>query len=307
MRFFLNETIHPLAVRRLRERGEIVENFEKIEEIDAIILRATSITSELMQRAKRLKVIGKHGIGYDNIDIEMAKKLGIRVVYTPLANVDSVAELIVSYILCLSRNIVSANKGVQESRFNVISPSELTGIEVRGKTLGLVGMGNIALAAADILRKGLNVNVIGHDPYIPEEKALKLGIRKYEILEEMLSEADYVSISVPLTDLTRNLISEKQLQCMKPSAILVNSSRGGIVNEAALYKALKEGKLRAAGSDVFVQEPPTGNNPLTVLKNFIATPHIGANTEEALYRMGMTVVDEVLAVLEGKQPNYPVV
>ena len=307
MKFFLNESIHPLAVERLQSRGEIIGNLDDLADVDAVIVRITRVTREMMQQAKKLKVIGKHGIGCDNIDIEAARELGIRVVYTPLANVNSVAELIVAFFLAASRHLFPATQGVRESRFATISPAELTGLEIRDKVIGLVGLGRIAFAVAGILGRGFQARLIGYDPFVPAETAAEAGIRRYEHLEEMLAAADYVSLSVPLTEATRNLIGARQLNCLRPSAILVNTSRGGIVDEAALYEALKAGKLRGAASDVFVREPPGKENPLISLPNFIATPHIGANTEEAMYRMGMTVVEEVLAVLEGGQPRYPVV
>ncbi|SNT25352.1 D-3-phosphoglycerate dehydrogenase [Anaerovirgula multivorans] len=307
MKIFLNEYIHPLAVEKLKKRAEIVTNFDHIEDIDAIILRTQRVTEDMIIRAKKLKVIGKHGIGYDSIDIEAARENGVRVVFTPLANVNSVAELIVTLMLSTSRNITIAHKKIAKSEFQTIAPKEIIGVEVEGKILGLVGIGKISQTVASILGRGFNVKVIGYDPHISWEKSNELGIEKYENLNDMISRADYISISVPLTDDTKNLIGEKQMNCFKPTAILVNTSRGGVVDEKALLEALKAGKLRAAASDVFLREPPNRENPLVELDNFIATPHIGANTEEALYRMGMTVVEEVMAVLDGRNPKFIVV
>lgn len=306
MKVYLSEYIHPAAVVKLKERAEIVNNFDSPEEIDAIITRVVNINKEIMERSKNLKVIGKHGIGYNNIDINSAKDLGIKVVYTPLANVNSVAELIVTLILNVSRNITLVNTKVKNSEYKTIAPKESIGIEVAGKTLGLVGMGNIARTAANILKNGFGVKVIGYDPFVSKERAEESGIKKYGTIEDLISNSDIINISVPLTEGTKNLIDEKHFDYFKPNTILINTSRGGIVNEKALYTALKNGKLRGAACDVFVNEPPTGENPLVGLDNFIATPHIGANTEEALYRMGMTVVDEIFKVLDGKDPDYPV-
>ncbi|MEK4197956.1 hydroxyacid dehydrogenase [Cytobacillus sp. FSL K6-0265] len=307
MKIFLNEYIHPTAVDKLKKHAEIVSDFKNAEEIDAIILRTTNVSREIIEKASNLKVIGKHGVGYDTIDINAAKDYGVKVVYTPKANVQSVAELIVALMTNVARNTSIAFEKVRKSEVKTIAPKELIGVELQGKTLGLVGIGNIALGAADILKNGYKMKVIGYDPYVSEEKCQDLGINKCENLEAMLGEADFINISVPLTDSTRKMIDLEKLKCCKPNAIIVNTARGGVIDEEALYYALKTGIIRAAASDVFIQEPPTAENPLTQLDNFVPTPHLGACTEEAMIRMGMTVVDEVLAVLKGEEPRYPVV
>lgn len=307
MKIFLNEYIHPLALEKLQHQVEIVSDINQIEEVDAIILRTFVVDRNIMKKAKKLKVIGKHGIGYDSIDINTAKELGIKVVYTPLANVNSVAELIVALILNSSRNVSFAHFKVRNSECKTNAPKELTGIELENKTLGLVGMGNIAQTVARILKNGFNIKVIGFDPYVSKEKSNMLGIDKYDSLEDMIAMSDIVSVSVPLTEGTKNLISYNQFKYFKSSAILVNGARGGVVNEEALFDALNEGKIRGAASDVFVKEPPTAENPLVELSNFVATPHIGAATEEAMLRMGLTVIDEVMNVLNGKEAKFVVV
>ncbi|MGM0900589.1 MAG: hydroxyacid dehydrogenase [Bacillota bacterium] len=307
MKIFLNEYIHPTAVEKLKDYAEIVTDFENVEEIDAIILRTTNVSREIIEKASNLKVIGKHGVGYDTVDINAAKEYGVKVVYTPKANVQSVAELIVALMTNVARNTSIAFEKVKKSEVKMVAPKEMVGVELQRKTLGLVGMGNIALAATDILKNGYRMDVVGYDPFVSEERCQQLGIKKYESLEEMLGEADVINISVPLTESTRNMIDLEKLKCCKPNAIIVNTARGGVINEEDLYIALKTGVIRAAASDVFIQEPPTAENPLTQLENFVATPHLGACTEEAMIRMGMTVVDEVLAVLKGEEPQYLVV
>ncbi|WP_404332219.1 hydroxyacid dehydrogenase [Mesobacillus maritimus] len=307
MKIFLNEYIHPTAVEKLKDYAEIVTDFKNVEEIDAIILRTTNVSREIIEKASNLKVIGKHGVGYDTIDINAAKEYGVKVVYTPKSNVQSVAELIVALMTNVARNTSIAFEKVKKSEVKMVAPKEMVGVELQRKTLGLVGMGNIALAATDILKNGYRMDVVGYDPFVSEERYQQLGIKKYESLEEMLGEADFINISVPLTESTRNMIDLEKLKCCKPNAIIVNTARGGVINEEDLYFALKTGVIRAAASDVFIQEPPTAENPLTQLENFVATPHLGACTEEAMIRMGMTVVDEVLAVLKGEEPQYLVV
>lgn len=195
----------------------------------------------------------------------------------------------------------------QEGKFAKIAPADMTGMELTGKTLGLIGTGNIARRAAEILRNGFGVNVIGYDPYVNAEAMKKMGYVKYETVQELIANSDIVNVSVPLTPSTKNLIAGDTFSCFRKGAILVNAARGGIVNEDDLYDALKAGKLRAAACDAFVNEPPTKeNSKLFELPNFVGTPHIGACAEEALYRMGMEVVNEVINILGGAEPSHRV-
>ncbi len=307
MRVYLSEYIHPEAEQLLRMRAEIVDNFAEPEKIDAIIVRVLKVDKELMKKTKNLKVIGKHGVGCDTIDLLAAKENGIIVLNTPHANVNSVAELIVGLMLNISRNIVIADAGCHKGEYKQVAPKILTGIELSGKTLGLIGLGNIAKRTAEILRAGFGMKLVGYDPYISAETAKRLGIIKYEDIKDVIAHADVVNVSVPLTELTKNLLAGGVFKAFKPSAILINAARGGIVNEADLYTALKNKTIRAAACDAFVQEPPTVDNKLLTLANFCATPHIGALTEEALYRMGMEVVEEILSVINGNEPKHRVV
>lgn len=307
MKVYLSEYIFPEAEALLRSRAEVVDDLEQLETLDAMIIRTADVTREMISRAKNLKVIGKHGVGCNTIDLEAAKEYGIPVINTPSANTNSVAELIVGLMLNISRNIAVCDAQCKGTGFARIAPPEMTGMELTGKTVGLVGMGNIARRAGEILKNGFGVKLLGYDPYCSAEQADAYGIQKYENLEEMLEVSDIVNISVPLTKSTANMISGDVFSHFKKNAILINAARGGIVNEDDLYTALKNGDLRAAACDAFVQEPPNGTNKLMSLQNFCATPHIGANTEEALERMGMEVVQEILDILEGKDPVHRVV
>ncbi len=308
MTVFLKEYIHPDARRMLEEHCTVVDNFDNPDEIDAIILRSYPVDAEVMDKCRNLKLIGKHGVGCNTIDLAEAKKRGITVLNTPLANTNSVAELIVGLILNIARNITVAHEKTQEGAFPSIAPKEMTGMEVSGKTLGLIGTGNIARRAAQILHDGFGVKVIGYDPFVSKEAMEKMGYEKYETVPELIAASDIVNVSVPLTPATENLIAGETFNSFKKTAILVNAARGGIVNEADLYEALKAGKLRAAACDAFVNEPPTKENTnLYELENFIGTPHIGACAEEALYRMGDEVVREVIKVLGGAEPAHRVV
>lgn len=307
MKVYLSEYIHPEARAKLEAHAEIVTTWADIENIDAAIIRIAPVTRDIMSRAKKLKVIGKHGVGCNSIDLEAAKELGITVFNTPLANTNSVAELIVGLLLTVGRNIHTCDAVTRGEGFPRIAPPEMTGVELTGKTLGLIGLGNISRRTAEIMKAGFSVKVIGYDPYCTKETAEELGIEKLEELNDLLAASDFISISVPLTESTKNMISRENLSFCKPSAILINAARGGIVNEVDLYEALKNKTIRAAACDAFVDEPPTGKNPLMSLPNFVATPHIGANTEDALIRMGQGAVDGVLLALEGKEPPSRVV
>lgn len=232
------------------------------------------------------------------IDLAAAKKYGIPVKNVPNQSTESVAELAVSFLLSLSRKLKMANKGLESNKYDTFAPLELVGTEVYGKTLALVGMGNIAMRIAEIMKSAFKVRIIGYDPYITIEKAQQMGVEKFFSLQELFREADLINVSVPLVDATRNLVNEEVLSVAKKSLILVNTSRGGVVDEQALYKALVHGKIGAAASDVFLSEPPSADNPLVSLDNFIATPHIGGSTKESLERVGNEAVDNLFNVLD---------
>lgn len=308
MTVFLKEHIHPSARKMLEDSCTVVDNFDHVEDIDAIILRTYPVDAQLMDKCKNLKVIGKHGVGCNTIDLEAARARGITVLNTPHANTNSVAELIVGLILDACRHITQAHEQSREGRFAKIAPPEMTGIEISGKTLGLVGTGNIARRAAEILKGGFGVKVVGYDPYVNKEDMEAMGYEKVDTIRELVSCSDIVNVSVPLTPSTENLVSGDVFDRFKENAILINAARGGIVNEDDLYQALKSGKLKAAACDAFVTEPPSARNTkLYELDNFIGTPHIGACAEEALLRMGEEVVKEVINVLNGGKPAHRVV
>ncbi len=304
---YLSEYIHPEAAALLKETCTVVTNFDQIEAIDAIILRNITVTREMMQKAKNLKVIGKHGVGCNTIDLAAAKELGKTVLFTPTTNIESVAEMIVGLILNLYRHFTVANIGVRNNEYKTIAPPMLIGNEIAGKTVALVGVGNVNKKLAGILQNGFGVSINAYDPYLSGDTAEKLGMKKCATLEEAIGDADIVTISVPLTDGTRNLISGRIFDSFKPSAILINTARGGIVDEDDLYVALVNKKIRAAACDVFEIEPPTSDNKLLTLPGFCATPHIGGSTEEALYRTGMEVVRETISVLGGNAPRHPAI
>jgi len=293
MKAYLSEYIVPSAYKRLAERCEIVDNFDHPEEIDAIITRNVPVNRALMEKAKRLKVISVHGVGRDGIDLKAAEELGIAVTNIPGGNARSVAELAVSFMFCMARQLKRADRGLRQGKWPKPGESSLIGREITGKTLGLVGTGNIAQEIAAMMRGGFGMKVLCWNPRRDAEYCENLGFEKVESLEELFSRSDFVSINVLLTPETEKLISYKAFAAANPELILVNTSRGKVVDEEALYDALVSGKIRAAASDVFWKEPPDKDMPLLQMDNFVGTIHIGGSTEEALERVGNGAVDNV--------------
>jgi len=310
MRVHVTEMIHDKALAMLREAAEVVTwedpAVRDLSKADGVIVRAAVVDRAMMEKAPRLKVIGKHGVGVDAIDVAAARELGKTVVFTPRANMEGVAELAVAFLLAAARNIPRGHGQLRAGAYEKIAPKELTGVELKDKTLGLVGLGRIGQRVGEICGRGFGMTLVGYDPFLPDAKFAEFGVKKAATVEDLLPRADYVSVSVPLTPETVNLINAERLALCRKHAILVNTARGGIVEEEALYKALRDGTLRAAASDVFAEEPIRPENPLMSLANFIAMPHVGASTEESLVRMGETVVEDVLRVLRGEPPMYPV-
>lgn len=300
MKVYLSEFIHPAAVERLKSVATVETTFDHMEELDGMVVRGVRVTRDMIERAKNLKVVGRHGVGFETVDLEAAKEHGVRVLNAPHANATSVAELIVARFLEMSRHLYQANAKLRRGEFTRIAPPDLQGTEVTGKTLGLIGMGNIPQQAANMMRAAFQVKVYGYDPFVSAEEAERRGIHKIDTLEELLEISDMVNINVHLTPETTNMISGDLFNHFKPNAIFVNTARGKIVNEDDLYDALAAGKLGGAAFDVFANEPLPKDSKLLTLENFSATPHIGGNTEEALYRTGMTVVENVINVIEGR-------
>ena len=282
------------GVKLLEEKGYEVTNAwdmpknelpKIIGEYDALIVRsATKVKGDLIANAKILKVIGRAGIGLDNIDLEKTKEMGVTVVNTPQASANSVAELAFGHLLALARGIV---KGTFTLRQGEWAKKELKGVEVFGKTLGLVGYGNIAKIVEKLaLALGMKVIVVRSRVY-----------DRFVSLEDMLPKADFISIHVPLTPQTRHVLSTREFNMMKDGVMIVDCSRGGVVDQEALYQALVSGKVKAAAVDVFEEEPP-GRHKLLTLENVYATPHVGAQTEEAQLRAGVQIAERVSEELE---------
>ncbi|MFL9823772.1 NAD(P)-dependent oxidoreductase [Rhodoplanes sp. SY1] len=307
MQVIVTEPIHATPLARLRHEVEVVTwddpRAGDWSQADAVIVRAAAVPRARIAAAPKLKVIGKHGIGVDAIDVGAARERGVTVVYTPTANVDSVAELAVGLMLALARRL-PGNDRLLRAGATRLAPPELTGTELGGKTLGLVGLGRISRRIAAIGRAGFGMRIAGYDPYVSAESAAALGITHHAALETLLAEADVISISVPYGPQTHHLIDAAALAACRPGTLLINTARGGVVDERALAAALAAGRLAGAACDVFEEEPPKPDHPLLAQKNFIGTLHVGAATEEALLRVGTIVVDDVLAVLRGAAPQF---
>ncbi len=310
-RFLLYEEIHEEGKSLLREKGEIVfassieedSLINEVKSVDAIIIRANGkVTRRIIDHAPKLKVIGRHGVGVENIDLEAATEKGIWVVNTPEANDLSVAEHFFGLTLMLSKKLKKADIALREGRWQ--ARYEYIGNELHGKTLGILGFGRIGKAIGRTGYKGFDMKVLYYDTIRYEEMEAEIHAEKVG-LEELLRRSDFISINLPMLPETRHLIKEEEFMKMKPTAYIINLARGPIWDEKALYKVLKEGMIAGAGADVFEIEPTPKDNPLFELDNFIGTPHMAAHTEEALRRMSL-VAEDVIRILEGKLPLHPV-
>ena len=306
------ENVHPAGPEILRQVAEVVSLPEQLEkplreytaDAHAIIVRLWKIDREMLEQSKDLMIVAKHGVGCDNIDIEAATQRKVVVTNTPLDNSESVAEHDLGLMLAINKKIVLADRSI---RMGKSKPREyFDGVELKDKTLGLVGVGHIGSILAQQCRAAFNMSVMAYDPYVSKEKAAQMGVAKIEKLDDMLTLADYVVICVPLTKETANIIRARELNLMKPDAFLINSSRGGIVDEQALYDSLVKGTIAGAAMDVFLKEPPAAEHPLFSLDNFIGTPHVAGSTREAMRRMATTCAEEILRVFRGERPEFPV-
>ncbi len=272
---------------------DLGKNPEKLAEIigefDGLAIRsATKATADLIAKADNLKVIGRAGIGVDNVDIAAATAKGIVVMNTPFGNSITTAEHAIAMMFAVARQIPAADVSTQEGKWE---KSRFMGVEITNKTLGLVGAGNIGSIVAS-RAQGLKMKVIAFDPFLGAEKAKELGIEKYDDIEEMLGKADFVSLHLPKTEKTANILSAERIAAMKPGARLINCARGGLVDEVALADALNSGKLAGAAFDVFEVEPAK-ENPLFGLPNVVCTPHLGAATSEAQENVALQVAEQM--------------
>ena len=268
---------------------------EKIGSYEVVVVRSrTKITSELIQKADKCKIIARVGVGLDNIDQDAAKEKNIRVINSVEGAMNAVAELVIGLMLSLARDISRADREVRNGNW---IKKELMGSELRGKYLGIIGLGNIGKRLAR-LAKSFNMNIIGFDVIpIDEEFSKEVGLMKAD-LDTLLASSDYVSLHVPLLDSTKHMINSEKIATMKNTARIINTSRGGVIDEEALYDALKVGNLEGAALDVFEVEPATSNK-LATLPNFISTPHMGAQTKEAQLLAANIIAEKIIQILRG--------
>ena len=295
----VSDKLSEKAVQIFRDRGievtfdpEIGKDKDKllsvIGEYDGLAIRsATKVSDKVLAAAPNLKVIGRAGIGVDNVDISAASKQGVIVMNTPFGNSITTAEHAIAMMMSLARQIPEANASTQAGKWE---KSRFMGVELTGKTLGLIGAGNIGSIVADRAR-GLRMKVLAYDPFLSEERATKLGVTRVE-LDELLSRADFVTLHVPFTDKTKNILSRDAIAKMKPGARIINCARGGLVDEGAAAEALTSGHLAGAAFDVFAEEPAT-ENPLFGLPNVVCTPHLGAATTEAQENVALQVAEQM--------------
>lgn len=277
------------------------ELIELVPEFDALMVRSqTKITAGVLQAATKLQIVGRAGVGVDNIDVAAATERGVIVVNSPGGNTVAVAELTLAMMLDLVRRILPAHESMKRGEWK---RSAFLGRQLWGKTLGVVGVGRIGV---EVIRRAqsFDMKVLGYDPFLTTARAAQLGIEAVSI-EEILKRADFVSIHTPLTKETKNMINAESIATMKDGAFIINCSRGGIIDEAALYDALKSGKLGGAGLDVFANEPST-DSPLRELENVVLTPHLGASTEEAQVEVAVDVAEQIVEVLSGRPPQSAV-
>jgi D-3-phosphoglycerate dehydrogenase len=308
----ITQAIHESGVKLLEGDYEVkvaddcsVEGLKReVKDAYGIIARTALVPKEVIDAAPNLQVIGRHGVGVDNIDVAAATARGIPVVFTPNANALSVAEWTLTAIGALAKGLLIYDKATREGQWE--RRNEYVIVDLDQKTLGLVGIGRIGSLVATKAQAAYNMKVLAYDPYIPPERAQGLGVTLCNSLEEVLREADFVSLHLPLTPESRGLIGKEELALLKPTSFLINAARGGIVDEDALVEALRAGKLAGAALDVFAQEPPPEDHPLWDLDNVIVAPHIAALTIECVIRMATTVARNVRDVLEGRRPEFVV-
>jgi D-3-phosphoglycerate dehydrogenase len=299
VKILVRERIADAGIDFLRRRFEVDVDFdspleEKIADYDAIIVRsATDVSAELIDRAERLKVIGRAGVGVDNVDVEAASRRGIVVANAPQSTIVSAAEHAFALLLALSRNIPQAHAALKEGRWE---RARFAGLELADKTLGVIGFGRIGQQVARRAR-AFEMDVLAYDPYVAPERFRDFGATMVESLEELLSESDFVTLHLSLTEETRGLIDRTRLDGARDGIRIVNAARGELVDEDALAEALQSGKVAGAALDVFSEEPYAG--PLLELDNVIVTPHLGASTQEAQDRAGIIVAEQVAAALDG--------
>jgi D-3-phosphoglycerate dehydrogenase len=290
------ELIRPAGCRR----EDILRNLAGCE---AILLRDVPVDEEILEAGKALRIVARHGAAFDTVDIEAAARRGVWVTNTPLSASCSVAEYAMTLVLALAKGVPFFATAMKEGNF--AARTRWAGMEIENKTLGVIGLGRIGLSLAQKAARGFNMEVSAYDPLCPPDRAPP-GLRLQEDMETVLGEADFVSLHVPNIPETKKMFGLPQFELMKTGAYFINCSRGEVVDEGALLKALEGGRLAGAALDVYDPEPPGKDNPLLRLPNVIATPHIASSTVEATIKMALHAAMEIHRVLSGERPLWPV-
>lgn len=313
-RVYVTRQLFDEAIEILRQHAD-VEVFEgvdqpaprslilsKVREVDGLLTLLTDrIDSEVLEAGERLKVVSNCAVGFDNIDVEAATRRGIYVTNTPGILTDTTADFTWALLLAIARRVAEADRYVRSKRWiHPWGPKMFLGSDVHGKTLGIIGLGRIGRAVA-IRAKGFNMKVYYYDVQRDIKAEEELGVL-YKSLEEVLKEADFITLHVPLTEETRHMIGRRELSMMKKSAYLINTSRGAVVDEKELYRALKEGVIAGAALDVFEREPIDPENPLLTLDNVVLAPHIASASVETRTKMAVTAAENLVCVLRGEEP-----
>jgi D-3-phosphoglycerate dehydrogenase len=308
-RVYLPEKIAAAGMDLLARQCELVGPWngsagspaEWLASADGIVVRLHRIGEADFVAAPRLKVVAKHGVGLDAIDVAAATARKVQVVFTPEANANSVAEHAITLMLGLAKNIVSASRMIPEGHFADRNRHE--GVELAGRTLGVIGLGRIGARVAAIARYGFGMEVLGYDPMLPHDIE-RPGVDRVPSVDELTARADFISLHVPLTADTNRMFDAARLKRLKPGCRIVNTSRGAVIDEIALAAALADGTVAGAALDVFEKEPMPADHPLVRAPNVLLTPHISSNTVESLDRMALHAAQGVLDVLAGRRPKY---
>ena len=298
------------TIKTLREQypppNPITEDelLKEIADADAIVnVRSVLINRRIIEAAKNLKIIARHGLGYETIDMDAASERNIVVTRATAQGPFPVAEFTIGLLLALSEKYIPAHASVKSGKWESL---KYMGIEVRGKTLGIIGLGAIGSLVARMAASGLQMRVIAYDPYVSEEKARDVGAKLMDF-HSLLRESDYISVHAAVTKESKGILGRKEFDVMKKGVFVINCARGEILDEKALYEALSSGKVAGAALDVFTEEPPPRDNPILGLENVILTPHAAGVTDESLERMAIQIAENIVNIAQGRLPNLETV
>ena len=308
-KILMSQPIHEAGIKLITDQGyvaRVAQDFtegtliKEVQDADGFLVRTAEIPASVINAGKQLRVIARHGVGYDNIDVKAATVRRIPVCITPRANALSVAEHVIALMLALAKRMLPFDAATRKNEWEV--RNSYSAFDLDGKTLGILGMGRIGMLVCQKAKAAFSMEILAYDPLVPKEAMEKAGARVATI-SEILKASDFVTLHVPSMAETKGLIGTAQLKAMKRSAFLINCARGPIVDEAALVAALKDGTIAGAGLDVFDPEPPKADNPLFGLPNVVLSPHSAGLTVECVIRMATHAAQAIIDVLEGRRPE----